>query len=504
MCKKLEELLDNLAKHTKLGHSKRDKAFIRQVENMCLHPGGTGSGSSKELSSAASAYRFASNDAVDPAALREIRLKSSLELCPEDETLLIINDVSILDYYHHDSKKDRRSVGDGKGKGYEYVCNLGVSLERERCIGVLHDCLIHQDGPDDSEQIDYHANPQFQKLSENDPLRLECNHKHILSCHFEHITKFTGKRRVIEVADREFDDHFIFKSCINKKQDFVIRSNALRNVQVSTDVNWVPEEKHTQRYTGKPLLADHFCTSMGALVEHVPVVPYKAIPIDGKGRLTDEKSAKSHIKVSAGTFTVTLYRHMKRNQTYIQPKEYITINVVVVKEMDPPEGRKPLLWVLFTTLPVDSIDEINKVVRIYELRWLIECFFKYLKSGFKLEDLRYNDVTKTAIHIISITIATSFLINLRSMLDLPSAGVLSPEDYVRVKHASKNLDDLSIDSDLRLFALIAVQGGWLGRKRDPISPMTLIKGFERVVSAVDIMNNASELLQFLGRVLKNR
>jgi len=502
MYEKFGELLKGLKKHTNLGHSKRDEAFIRQVENLCLHPGGTGSGTSKKMTATASAYRFASNEAVDLAALREARLSSALDLCPDDETLLIINDVSLLDYHRHDSKEDRRAIGDGKGKGYEYVCNLGVTLESERCIGVLHDCLIKQNGPDDTEQVDYHANPQFNEISEKDPCRLECNHKHILNCHFNHIAAHVGKRRIVEVADREFDDHFIFEGCISKEKDLVIRSNAQRNVQVSAGIKWLPKEKHTKKYPGRPLLPDHICTSMKALVEHVPVDPYKAIPLDGKGRLTDEKSAKSHINVSAGTFTVTLYRKIKRNKTYIHPKEYLTLNVVVVKETDPPKDRKPLLWTLFTTLPTGTLDEIHKVVRIYELRWLIECFFKYLKSGFKLEDLRYDSARKTAIHIVSITIAVSFLINLRKTVGLPSSGTLSPEDYAKVKQAVKNPNDSNINPELRLFALIASQGGWRGRRSDPISPMTLIKGFERVTATLEMLQNASELLQLFGEVLK--
>jgi len=505
MFEDLEQLLNKVAAHTSLGHAKRNQAFLRQVENLCRSPGGTGAGANRSMTDTISAYRFAANKAIDLSALRESRLATTLDTCPEDETLLVINDVSILDYYHHDSKSDRRRVGDDKGKGYEYVCNLGVALESERPVGVLHDCLIHAEGPDDKNQIAYHDDPQFKKISDADPDRLECNHKHILNAHLKHIAARASERPIIEVADREFDDHFIFETCARKNVDLVIRSCAQRNVQVHADVDWLPEKCQTQKYPGLPRLPDHLCSSMKSLVEHVPTTPYKAIALDARGRLTDPNSAKSHINVSIGAFSVTLYRKVKRNQTYLNPQDYIPLNVVVIKEDDPPSDRAPIQWVLFTTLPVTTLEEMKKVARIYELRWLIECFFKYLKSGFKLEDLRYDNAQKIAIHIISITIATTYLINLKSSLSLPCSGSnLTLEDYTRIKQAAANPTDENIPPDLRIFALMAIQGGWRGRKNDPISPMTLLKGFRSLTDAIDLIEQAGPLIQYASLALERK
>jgi hypothetical protein len=185
MFENLNDLLSTASANTSLGHTKRDKAFVRQIKNLCTHTGGTGSGASTAMADTISAYRFAANNAINLPELREARFATALESCPENETLLVINDVSILNYCFHDSKSDRRAVGDGKGKGYEYVCNLGVILESERYVGVLHDCLINEDGQDDTDHISYHSYPLFNEFSKNDPNRLECNHKHILACHFQ-------------------------------------------------------------------------------------------------------------------------------------------------------------------------------------------------------------------------------------------------------------------------------------------------------------------------------
>ena len=490
--------LDMLGSLANLGHAGRNEAFVRQIKNMCFNAGGTASGSNSEMADCVSAYRFAGNEQLDLDILRETQMKTTLESCGEDETILVINDISLLDYCGHESKKDRRRIGNELGKGYEFACNLGVALESERVLGVLHSCLINADGPDDSKVIDYHGDPLFKELSKNDPERLERNHKHMLNCHFKHISENASNRHMIAVGDREFDDHFIFEGCLEQRQDFVIRSNAVRNVQVSEDLEWLPEKK-TMKYPGLPLLPDHVCFSMKHLIENVSLSPYKKIPLDGKGRLTDEKTAKSHASVSVGAFPVVLYRNAKRNKTYVKPRDYISLNVVVVKETAPPDGREGISWVIYTSLPVETLDQIGKVVRIYELRWLIECFFKYLKSGFKLEDVRYDNARKTAIHIVVISIATSFLMRLKEKIGLPYGSVLSEKEYEKVKHAAKNLNDENVDFDLRMFAYIAKQGGWRGRKSDPISPLTLIRGFDRVTVALDMIENASDLLEEFAR-----
>ena len=50
-------------------------------------------------------------------------------------------------------------------------------------------------------------------------------------------------------------------------------------------------------------------------------------------------------------------------------------------EVDAPEGQEPVEWLLFTTEPVDTAEAIARVVDFYRTRWVVEEFFKALKSG---------------------------------------------------------------------------------------------------------------------------
>jgi hypothetical protein len=67
--------------------------------------------------------------------------------------------------------------------------------------------------------------------------------------------------------------------------------------------------------------------------------------------------------------------------------ESLPLTLVDVREIDPQAGTEPLHWRLLTTHPVASAEQAWRIVEWYKRRWLIEQFFRVLKTqGFKLED----------------------------------------------------------------------------------------------------------------------
>jgi hypothetical protein len=65
----------------------------------------------------------------------------------------------------------------------------------------------------------------------------------------------------------------------------------------------------------------------------------------------------------------------------------LSLTVVDVREINPPAGVEPLHWRLLTTHDVANTEDAWRIVEWYKRRWLIEQFFRVLKTqGFKLED----------------------------------------------------------------------------------------------------------------------
>jgi hypothetical protein len=67
--------------------------------------------------------------------------------------------------------------------------------------------------------------------------------------------------------------------------------------------------------------------------------------------------------------------------------ESLPLNLVEVREVDAPAGTEPLHWRLLTSHCVTNAEQAWRIVEWYKRRWLIEQFFRILKTqGFKLED----------------------------------------------------------------------------------------------------------------------
>jgi hypothetical protein len=65
----------------------------------------------------------------------------------------------------------------------------------------------------------------------------------------------------------------------------------------------------------------------------------------------------------------------------------VALSFVEVAEIDPPEGVEPVKWLLLTTHEIDDVEMAWRVVGWYKRRWLIEQYFRILKTqGFRIED----------------------------------------------------------------------------------------------------------------------
>ena len=81
------------------------------------------------------------------------------------------------------------------------------------------------------------------------------------------------------------------------------------------------------------------------------------------------------------------------NAYAIQPK-HVTVNVVLCEETNPPDGEEPISWMLVTTLPIETDEDVQRVIRSYCIRWQIEVFFKTLKSGCRIEYRRFEAIDR--------------------------------------------------------------------------------------------------------------
>lgn len=161
---------------------------------------------------------------------------------------------------------------------------------------------------------------------------------------------------------------------------------------------------------------------------------------------------------------------LKRPRYLSQEPQWLSINVVHVREVDAPAGSDPVEWLLATSEPVSTREQIQAVVEQYRTRWVIEEFFKALKTGCAIEK-RQHESYETLLKVVAICLPIAWRLLLlrtlaRSMPNEPATAALSPTQ-VQVLCACSAMKLPAIPTARQAFDAIALLGGHHQSNGDP-------------------------------------
>ena len=484
---KADGVVGRVARHVNMGHRKQDECVLRHVMRLAGAPGaGAGqAGGAKDASWAESKswYDLINNENVGVRSLRELRAHVVRESFDPTVAVAVFHDITELDFTRHASKQERMEIGDGKGRGYEYHPCVAWDPRAKRFLGVLHDTVISEAGPDDTDAMDYHGDPLLAHWDEAQRDKLLFNHRHQLATHIRGLAALAPGQPMVHVADREFDDIPAMAAARQVNHDFVFRVLGNRTVLVEdNDGQTVP-------------------CAMQALIAALPMTPYKEVGLDARGHVAYGGGKPKRVaKLSIGACRVFLHRPATRGQRHdVKLPAPMAVNLVVIRELDPPPGVDALCWLLFTSLPVDTLEQQAWAGALYEQRWRIEEYFKLLKSGFRIEYTRFTEPVQIAKALVFYSLAAMALLTLKTQLGIAPTGPLDKDMYAKVRHAMRHPDDPTLEPSMQLFALVLRGGGWLGRRTDPIGPTILMRGMLQVMTMFSMVNQFSDLIASLAR-----
>jgi len=163
----------------------------------------------------------------------------------------------------------------------------------------------------------------------------------------------------------------------------------------------------------------------------------------------------------------------------------VPVNVILVEEVSPPPGEKPLQWLLLTTLPIDTDEQIRAGVDYYCGRWGIEVYFKTLKSGCRIEERQFEFLNRELN-----AIATYMIVAWRIMA-LCRLGRACPELSCEVMFETSEWKAVYLIVEKKplpkkpptlnqMIRLIAVLGGYVPRNTTEPGTQTLWIGLQRM------------------------
>jgi Transposase DNA-binding/Transposase Tn5 dimerisation domain len=163
----------------------------------------------------------------------------------------------------------------------------------------------------------------------------------------------------------------------------------------------------------------------------------------------------------------------------------VTLNVVLVHEAHPPAGEEPIEWLLLTSLPIDNLEQVRQVIQYYCTRWMIEVFFRVLKSGCRVEERRFEALdrllTCLAVYLI-VAWRSLYVCRLgRSCPAINCETVFEPAEWKAVWKVVRRTDPPADPPRLdEMVRLVAQLGGYVNRTRAaPPGPQTLWIGLQR-------------------------
>lgn len=228
-------------------------------------------------------------------------------------------------------------------------------------------------------------------------------------------------------------------------------------------------------------LREHVLATETLLEQTVSVRGRQAkIACEDRVRRRSRATREALVAVRAATVTLRPPGRAKRKLSAVE------VNVVLAREEQPPQGEAPVEWLLLTNLPIDGVDAVGQVIERYRVRWMIEVFFRTLKSGCRIEERRFEQIERTlactAVYLIVAWRTLSVCRLARSQPDVGCDVVFDPAEWKAAWNVVNRQPPPAKPPPLhQMVRLVAQLGGYINRPRgDPPGPQTTWIGLQRL------------------------
>lgn len=340
-----------------LGDARLDERLRRIVTLAAADPGQSFPDQMESVADREALYRFLANPKVTLAGVLSGHVRQTQARMRGRGLVRIVHDTSTFRFLG-----DREGLGVVRGgaKGFLAHVALAVAADETRepfgVLGVypyIHEDAVAHHGMTASQRVEA---TRAKARPEKESARWEQMALTVSADLPEGVTP-------LHVMDQEADDYDVLAALHAAGLRYVIRACPLRqttnaNRPVKEVLAWQP----------------------GTVFRTVPLNPrsaQKAVKTRGRHPERVERLATLHVRWA----TVTL----KRRQYSASRSPTLTMQAVHVVEPAPPPGEAPIEWMLLTSEPVECLEDATAVVDHYRARWLIEEYFKALKTGCAFE-----------------------------------------------------------------------------------------------------------------------
>jgi hypothetical protein len=359
--------------------------------------------------------------------------------------VLILHDTTEQDFTGHTALQGAGPIGDGQGRGFLQHNSLAVVPGPKQVLGLAYQ--------------QWHVRQEAPK-KEHTSKRKRRDRESVL---WLRGIEATGRPpegcRWVDVGDRGADIYEAMVASQAQGHDFLFRLTQNRQV-------WLSEENQEGDAGGKLRDLARSLASQGRDSVDIPSRGGRA------ARTAEVELAAAPVWIPAPSGTPRRFQ---------QP--VVAAWVVRIWEANPPAGVEALEWLLLTSAPTQTLEELRQRRDWYACRWWIEVFHDIEKNGCSEEERRFETAERMAACLAILSVVAVRIFQLRTALEsqpeAPAEQVATQEEIqVLAGFLDQRSDTMTVKDFVRGVARL---GGFLGRKHDGNPGVkTLWRGYQRL------------------------
>lgn len=433
-----------------------NKRYEKILNDICTHISLSIPQALPHYSDCESVYRFINNEKVNHSNLLAEHGVQTLKRMQDLEsvhTILAVQDTTSIDLTN-------KNIGDRLGylenpsaRGYFYHPTMLITPDNQ-VLGMVQNNIWTRE----LEQMNLSASEKRERnrqrpIEEKESMRWLSSYREV-----DEIAKQYPQKRFVSIGDRESDIYdLILESCQEGSTAKIIIRSAHDRKTVEND-------------SQMKLLWGQLLESKVKLSYHI------SIPATH-----NREARESIVEVRSKSVNVMPPQIFKDKRT-------IEINAVCVTEKNDniPESEK-LNWMLLTTLPIDTDEQVNEVVTYYKQRWRIEVFFKVLKSVCKVESHHFREPSAYLVCIAIKIICACRVLYMGQVCinnpDLDPRIIFSDIELSIIMTMSKKKDLVTARDFIHA---LAAMGGYMNRNKNS-NP-----GYIHISQGINVMSNMKD------------
>lgn len=337
-----------------LGDARLNARAVRIAARMAARPSDSFPDQMANNAELEATYRFFANESVTLPALLQSHVRNTHERMKAHAVVRVLHDTT--GFRFDGDREGLGPLGRGAAGFYAHVALAVGADELREPLGVLdvHTYVQKHDPPNRgltaAEKVSRtRATPREEKISSR----------------WEGLAVAVSKNappgvRLLHLMDQEADDYAALAALKAEGLHFVVRGSCARKLK-----------------SGGATAGEALAVQTAEIFRDVEVNPRSE-----KKAVANRKPARDGriAKLSLRYGTLVIERGLAQSE---QPS--LTVNAVHVFETDAPRGEEPIEWMLFTSEPVATREQAEAIVDHYRARWVIEEYFKSVKTGCAFE-----------------------------------------------------------------------------------------------------------------------